>query len=366
MAKLKIPSGPRDLRPEWLTQALRSAGTLTDAEVTSFDTETIAEGVGLIGQLARLTLRYDRDAPGAPRSLIAKFPAEAEENRELGNYLRFYEREARFYDEIADEVELRTPHRYYGAMDVDAGEYVLLLEDLAPARVGDQLIGCSGQETELAVSELARFHAAWWDSPRLAAIDWMPWASDEVNKSSEQSYQDSWEPFLERFGDRLPPSLPETGERLATNVGNLLDLLAEPPCTIVHGDYRADNLFFAAPGAPDPLAVIDWQISSRGRGAYDLAYFMSQSVRREVRQAREMDIVKLYHQTLMENGAGGYDFDQCFHDYRLATLFCFVYPVVTGGTLDLSNERGVALATAMLDRSAAAIVDLNAGELMPK
>lgn len=366
MAKLKIPEGPEALTPEWLTQALRQTGTISSVAVKGFDAEMIGEGVGLMGQLARLKLHYEGSEPGAPRSLIAKFPAAIEENREVGNELRFYEREARFYEEIADEVELRTPRCYYGAMDIETDEYVLLLEDLAPARVADQLTGCSGQEAELAILELAKFHATWWESPRLAEIDWMPYTSDPVNKSAEESYQRSWGPFLERFGDKLPKPVLETAEGLGSNVGNLLDQLAEPPRTIIHGDYRADNLFFATPEGGAPLAVIDWQISSRGRGVYDIAYLMSQSVRLEERRAREMELLRSYHRTLTENGVRGYEFDQCLHDYRLATLFCLVYPVIIIGRLDVSNERGVALATAMLERSVAAIVDLNAGELLPK
>lgn len=366
MAKLKIPAGPQELTPEWVTQALRQTGTITNATVRSFDTEIIAEGVGLIGQLARLKLDYDGPEAGAPRSLVAKFPAAAEENREVANIFRFYERETRFYQEIADDVELRTPRCYYSAMDTEADEYVLLLEDLAPARVGDQVVGCSRQEAELAIRELAKFHATWWDSPRLAEIDWMPYANDPVNKSVEETYQDAWGPFVKRFGDRVPKSLLQTAERLGHRAGSMLDQLAEPPRTIIHGDYRTDNLFFATPEGGDPLAVIDWQISSRGRGAYDVAYLMSQSVQLEERRAREMEIVRAYHRILVENKVRGYDFDQLLHDYRLATLYCLVYPVIVGGTLDLSNERGLALATAMLDRSVAAIVDLDAGELLPK
>ena len=139
MTMLKIPAGPRELTAEWLTHALRQTGTITDAAVVSFDNNLIAEGVGLMGQLARLSLRYNVPEPGAPRSLIAKFPAASEENRKIGNIFRIYEREIRFYEEIAGDVDLRTPRRYFSAMDVEAGEYVLLLEDLAPARVGDQL-----------------------------------------------------------------------------------------------------------------------------------------------------------------------------------------------------------------------------------
>ena len=55
MAKLKIPAGPDDITTEWLTHALRRTGTLTNATVGSFDAETIAEGVGLLGQLARVS-----------------------------------------------------------------------------------------------------------------------------------------------------------------------------------------------------------------------------------------------------------------------------------------------------------------------
>ena len=366
MAKLNIPEGPEALTSEWLTQALRQTGSITSATVRSFDADVIGEGVGLMGQLAQLRLHYDGSEPGAPRSLIAKFPAAVDENRDVGNQLRFYEREARFYKDIADEVELRTPRCYYGAMDVERDEYVLLLEDLAPARVADQLTGCSGQEAELAVLELAKFHATWWESPRLAEIDWMPYAGDPVNKSSEEAYQEAWGPLLERFGDRLPKPVLEAADGLRWKAGSLLDQLAEPPRTIMHGDYRADNLFFATPEGGAPLAVIDWQISSRGRGVYDVAYLMSQSMQLGERRAGEMELLRSYHRTLTENGVRGYEFDQCLHDYRLATLFCLVYPVIAIGRLDPSNERGVALSTAMLERSVAAIVDLNAGELLPK
>ncbi len=79
-----------------------------------------------------------------------------------------------------------------------------------------------------------------------------------------------------------------------------------------------------------------------------------------------MRILESYHRILTENGVQGYDFDDCLHDYRLSTLFCLVYPVISGGTLDLSNERGLALVTAIIERNVAAILDLDAGDLLPK
>jgi hypothetical protein len=361
MAKVKLPAGPQELTAEWLTAALRETGTIRDAAVTDFDYEIIAEGVGLVGQLARVRLRYDEPEAGAPASLVGKFPATTQETRDLAKMLRFYEREVRFYEKVAAEVELRTPTRHYSRFDPETSDFVLLLEDMAPARCGDQVDGCPAQEAATLIPEIARFHATWWDHPRLPSMDWIPLGNGPENQSGEQAFQDSWEPFLKKFGDRLPARVLRAGERLATKMIAIENALTVQPMTIVHGDLRYDNLFFG----PTGLAVVDWQIVSRMRGTYDVAYFMSQSVNPAARRAREMNVLRSYHDTLLEHGVRDYSFEQCLADYRMTAMFCLAYPVVGGGTLDLANERGVALATALLDRCVATIMDLDCDEMIP-
>ena len=63
-----------------------------------------------------------------------------------------------------------------------------------------------------------------------------------------------------------PPSMP-----------GLLDDLATEPTTMVHGDSRADNLLFEPDGS---VAALDFQLIGTGRGTYDLAYFITQSLDR--------------------------------------------------------------------------------------
>ena len=367
MAGLEIPGGPGELTPDWLTRALCETGTIGDTAVTSFDMNpNIAAGTGFMGQLARVTLHYDSPEERAPRSLIAKFPTPVPENRQIADLFRFYEIETRFYEQIAGEVELRTPRCYYNARDAETSDFVLLLEDLAPARVGDQLAGCSVEQAELALRELAKFHATWWEHPRLAELDWLPFTNEPVRaRLAEAAYQQAWGPFVEQFGNQVPGSILALGERFGENVVNLISRLSEPPRTIMHGDYRLDNLFFATPEGGEPLAVIDWQIMSRGRGIFDVAYFMTGALPPVDRKAKELDLLKMYHRILRENGAQGYEFDQCLHDYRASTLFCWLYAVIVLGTLDVANERGLALFTTNLQQSVAAITDLNAGELLP-
>ncbi len=367
MADLSIPHGPHDLTPEWLTDALRSTGTIRKVSVKSFDLQPdIAAGTGFMGQLADVSLHYDTPEEGAPATLIAKFPTPVPENREVADTFRFYEIETRFYEEIAEEVELRTPRRYYSARDTKSTDFVLLLEDLSPARVGDQVTGCRIEQAQLAISELAKFHATWWESPRLAELDWMPVTNDPVRaQSAQDNYQQAWAPFVESFGDQVPAEILKLGEQFGTRVVDLMNQLAKPPRTIMHGDYRLDNLFFATPEGGDPLAVVDWQIANRGRGIFDVAYFMTGTLQPAERRARELDLVRMYHGILVERGVAGYDFDQCFHDYRASTLFCWLYVVIVLGTLDVATDRGLALFTTNMERGIAALQDLKAADLLP-
>ena len=91
-------------------------------------------------------------------------------------------------------------------------------------------------------------------------------------------------------------------------------------------------MFFASPQGGPEFAVIDWQIANRGGGVFDVAYFVSGTLTPEERRSREHEIVKLYHDTLVENGVKNYSFDQCWQDYRLSTLFLLPYSVIGAGS----------------------------------
>ena len=361
-----IPSGPEALTAAWMTASLRSGGVIKDATVTSIDVKTIGEGSGFIGQIARVGLTYDRAEPGAPASLVAKFPGASEGGRTIGNLFDFYNREIRFYEEIADAVELRTPRRYYSAANPAAQEYILLIEDLAPAQVGDHAVGCTLDQARISIESVAKFHATWWEHPQLDKIgEWMPMIDAPVQQFAAGAYQQAWEPFLQMFGAMLSPEVKSVCERIGQNVVKIQSSFAAPPLTISHGDYRTDNLFFASSEGGPAFAVADWQISTRGRGAFDVSYLLCGGLEPDLRRAHERDLVKLYHDTLVANGVAGYSFEQCWDDYRRGALFMFVYIVIAIGTLDAANERGMALWTAWLRRGAAAIEELNAAEQMP-
>jgi ecdysteroid kinase len=378
MAILEIPQSPDALSPEWLTAALQSSGATT-ARVASLDYEPIAAGVGFLGKLGRLRLRYAEDGQGGgkgdakgggkapPRTLIVKQPTPDANSRQLARMFRFYEREVSFYRDVGSGAGIRVPTVYFGAADPPSGDFVMLMEDLAPARVGDQLAGCNAEDARSAVGALARCHALWWENPRLKSFAWLPATNDPINQFAQVAYQQCWEPFVAFVGAQMTPALRRTGETLATNVIRMLDGFVERPNTLVHGDYRADNLFFGDAGqGAAALAAVDWQVTSRGAGAFDLAYFLSGNVSADVRKSIEMDLLRHYTDILRDNGVQGYGFDRCLEDYRFGVLFCLLYSVIVIGTLDPTNARGVAVFHANFERVAAAIADLDAGSMMPR
>ena len=162
---LDIPRSPDQLTPAWVTAALRSTGTINQAKVTAVRVESMEGVKGLASQMVRVKLRYDQSEANAPTSLLAKLPHTDPTMRQRLN--AWYEREGRFYATFAPAINLRTPTCYYNVMDVGRHDYILLLEDLAPAQTGDQIAGCSVAQAKMAMLGLADLHAPYWNSATL-------------------------------------------------------------------------------------------------------------------------------------------------------------------------------------------------------
>jgi len=318
---VKIPLHPDDLTPEWLTDALASTGALIQGRVTSCATELLVSDKGMTGPIARVRLSYDRDLLDAPRSLIAKFSALDPEDRALIHGMGFYEREIRFYEQLASQSQLRTPRCYFSALDPAEGLALLLLEDLAPARNGNWVAGCSVAEAERAVRALAALHAAWWQHPQLEELRWLALRSFVSVEQAPTIFEQAWEPFLANCGVHVAEEILQTGAWLKQYLGRLCAYLyQEPPCTLIHNDYQADNLFFAGAGPTQALIVIDWQLVTRGRAALDVASFVAGHLEPRDRRDHEGRLLHSYHTLLVDSGVRDYTFEQCWDDYRLALL----------------------------------------------
>jgi aminoglycoside/choline kinase family phosphotransferase len=365
-----VPATTEEATAEFLTHALRSSGVLdADSTVAEVEHDRIGEGVGLMCDLARLTIRYRGPAHGAPSSVILKVPSSAPENRNLGNHFRLYEREGRFYQHLADEVPVRTPHCLANCIDVDRGLYALVLEDFGARTMVSQVVGLDATRAAEAVRALGRLHARFWEAPELDDLVWMPRAIDPEVLGAGQSYREAWPVFHERFHDDLPDGSAE----LAELVGSTWETVAESvygdtPHTVCHGDFRADNIMFDDTTSGDGhVGVLDWQVSMRGPGIGDVGYLLAQSLTTDVRRAHQRELVEQWYDELSTQLGGApadFSFADAWDGYRRSTASMTALPVIGGAQTDLANERGLQLGREMAQRAFSAAIELDARSLL--
>jgi hypothetical protein len=352
-----IVTRAEDLTAEWLTAALRPS--IGDAAVTGFATEVV--GTGQMGDSVRLSLTYDRAVEGAPASVVAKLPASDPTSRATASSLRNYEIEVSFYRELAPVLPVRAPACHYAAHDPESHDFVLLLEDLAPARQGDQLAGCSFDHAALAVDELVRLHAPRWGDPSLAGLPWLDRSTPETAAFTAQLVANLFDGFRARYADRLDADVLAVAERLVAGLGDYLT--ADPgPQTVAHGDYRLDNLLFGTDEGGPPVAVVDWQTVTLGAGVSDLSYFIGAGLLTDDRRAHERDLVRRYHDGLRAAGVE-LSWDDLWAQYRRFT-FGGLLMAIAASMLVVQTDRGDDMFVTMAQRHGRHALDLDADQLL--
>ncbi len=353
MSGIELISHPDDATPEWMTRVLRAAGELDDGTVT--DVTAKAVGTGQVGDSIRFTLTYD-GAPG-PATVIGKFPAEDETSRASSVATRTYEIETRFYQHLRDRVSITTPKPYLALIDVPANEFVLLMNDLAPAEQGDQMRGCDVAAAELAMDEVAKLHAPVWDDATLADFDWLDRASDDGQAFYLQLLAMLYPGFLERYGDRVDADVITAGNALMDRLGDYISYRPEP-FTAAHGDYRVDNMLFATEAGGAPLTTVDWQTVTLAPGVTDVSYFLGTSLVADERGTAERSLVERYHEGLLAGGVKEYALETCWNDYRRFAFAGFLMAV--GASMIVGQtDRGDEMFMAMANRSGRMAIELD-------
>ena len=341
---------PRDLgdvTAEWLAHEL-------DVVIDAIEVGRIAQGEGFMGQLARV--RIESPSSDAPRSVIVKLPTADPGGRFIGEMMRVWGREHAFYRDVAPHMQIRVPDALVNIADPPC----LVLEDLAPAVVGDNVAGATLDQAERAIDLLARHHASWFEHPLLATFDWLPGLDDPSILTLAPTFEMGWPIFLERFDGELPARCLRWCERFVENIPDWIAGHFDDRVTLTHGDFRLDNLFFLDDGS---VAVIDWQMSMRAPGQGDFVYFCANNLATETRRTHERDLLERYVAGLH---AGGVPTDvisveSVWQGYLEGLVF---YAVSFGAsllTIDPANERGAALFDVLVRRTFAAVDDLDAG-----
>lgn len=310
----------RAAEADYLTEVLRRCGALADDRVSEVAVESSRNT--LLSRIIRLRLSYDGAAGDAPRSIILKtgLPERADTNSGR--------QEVAFYTQIATSMtKPAVPRCFDTAWDADTNAWHLLLEDLTDSHftLGNWPMPPTLAHSEQIIAARARFHAAWWNDPRLGVSigAWLPADDRQLQVFAERVAQ-----FAERLGDRLSPERRDFYQRLI-DAGPRLNVRrhSHRDMTIIQGDAHVWNVFLPQASGSEDVRIFDWPAWRVDVATDDLAYMMALHWFPDHRRRFERHLLDRYHAALVAHGITGYDRRALDDDYRLSVLWQIATPV---------------------------------------
>ena len=309
--RMPFPRDPEDLRKRqsWCTDALRAGGAIPEgAEVTGFEVQDFKTGEAFRSRVARVRVSVTEGGQEGHVEVLAKFAPSAESIRDHAVFILQdnHSKEAGVYARLSSDPAVSAPRAYAAESHKKTGNLCVLMELMDGAREIPESLGCPPELLDMVTDAFARQHAAFWGGadPRADFLSVVP---DVV---------------IDYFATLF------TGEDRDL-FGALLRVVwrhdARPPVTVLHGDARVGNMFFPGPDGRGRFVLIDWQAARKGKGVFDLAYFLVLSVEPDVRRAHADRLLDLYHARLGEHGVEGYSKEDLLEDYRYACLLVLAF-----------------------------------------
>jgi len=352
---MTIPGSMADVSPQWVEECVGSG------KLKNINLVPMGEGVGMMSSMSIIELEWE-DSKDMPSSLVLKLAAENDTNRTVSQQFNLYLKEVSYYKDLAPRTTARSPRIYASEID-EEHNFFLLMEDVSGYRMGSQVDGATGKECELCVDFLVNLHASFWN--QLNDVEWLPNMSGSDNATNMAlGCEAGWAQLQAFFGEFVPDNIEAQRERYLAAIPTLQAKLDQHPKTLIHGDFRMDNMLFGQATEHDALLVVDFQGPLKGNGIHDVAYLLSHSAKTEVRRKHERGLIERYANGLINAGIKDYSVEKAWNDYRIGVLYSWTVAVVIAGTMDPANDRGFAWMSKMVERNGLAINDLNCLDLL--
>ncbi|WP_309399935.1 phosphotransferase [Cerasicoccus maritimus] len=356
--KYPVPNSIAEVTPDWVTHILCEGNAIANSTVTNVDARILGQDIGFLSVVARLGLTYDNAEPGAPSAVVIKIETQHEQLREIGKETQAFEREIRFYRDVAPQIDARLPKIYYTVDQPPS--MVIVMEDLSNCRPGDQVEGMDLDLVLATAAIIGRVQAKYWDNDALSQLDWMP----ETNHI-ELDFDANWDSCEKHFGHLIPEEGKALGRRMKEHIPWMFNEIAHRPKTIVHNDLREDNLLFDESGAQTEVIILDWQLATRSMGVFDIARLMAASALPDRRRGHEIEILRAWYGALVAEGVTDYYWEEALFDLRLALLEFICFPVKFHAAFIGNTGRSADLTKVIFSRGFASAIDLQAGVAMP-
>jgi hypothetical protein len=342
---------PDDLTADWLTTAI-GAG-----EVSDFTFDRI--GTGQMSECYRVALTY-ADGQTGPVSVVLKVAAADPSSRQTGLAMGLYEREVRFYTDIAPGLHGPVAPCHHAAYDPATGIFDLLLGDAAPAVVGDEITGATIEQATMALTQLGRVHGPLLGDAALSGAEWI----NRESPLNQGLLAALYAGFIDRYRDEIAPEHRVVCDRLVSTFDAYLaaEATSGSPQGLIHGDYRLDNLLFGEEGAARPLTVVDWQTVTWGPALTDVAYFLGCALPVQHRRDHADALLRAYHDALGADAT--LTMDDVREGVRRQSFFGVVMAIVSPMLVE-RTERGDRMFMTMIERHCTHVLDMDAMSVLP-
>jgi aminoglycoside/choline kinase family phosphotransferase len=340
------------LDPDWVAAQLTVDGSSPD-QVT-FDGFI---GTGQMSRNARFSVTWPKESAAGPTSVVTKVPSGEASTRAVSLQHGIYEKECEFYRTVSALVDVAVPDALAVFFDGDAGDFAIVLEDLAGSAQGDQFAEPSLEQLHLAVDQAVALQAPIWGATAGSSFDLYRRDPAERATTSAQMVPFFLNTVMDRLGPGLDDDVVEFLHRYSATAQLWAGAVTDPAReTLVHGDFRPDNFMFGVEPSAPPLKVVDWQTLGLGLGVTDIAYLLGGALQPQSRHRLEGELLDRYVTGVTARGVD-YSIEQCWDDYAFGALHG-VGIALTATTMADVTERGDALFTLMLNRHGRHCLDL--------
>lgn len=325
-----VPASASALTTEWLTAALCRhvpGAAVVEFEVLAGSAGTstrnaLLVGYNCAGQRAGLPTRlFVKTAAGCRQRLMLVLSGVAES-------------ETTFFRHIRPKLErLRAPRACHVAFDPRAFRSIVVMDDLTqqgwsfPDPMREVL---TRTDVEDMVDQMAYYHAAFWNDPRLTQeLSRLPTSELFQQRLNKIGFEHGTRIGIEGGRSVIPPALYRRKREIFPLAMRSLHFNSTSTLTVLHQDVHQGN-WLRDPGGR--MGLYDWQAVAKGEWALDYTYALAVNLRVEDRRAWEHDLLERYLWRLGEEGAADRPtFDQAWLRYRQQSLHVLIWALATVG-----------------------------------
>ena len=314
-SEIAIPKTAQDFTAQWLNAVL--APHLNGAQVLGVKASPFAEP-GQTADVVEIWLDYDSAGCVLPDRMIAKLAAKDEATRELCKIYGHYETEVSFYQNFAGD-DLPIARCFHAQFDAQSQNMIILMEHLSPSY--SPAYGISIEQVGMALNEVARMHARWWNDdfvkrdPTVVQLDDMErWRNVA---SGVAAASDTVRSFV---GSQCEVSI-EVTKLFDLRLEEIIRFWLARPFTLAHADFHGKQMFFPNDEGEGKFALIDFQYPLAGPGVFDVSRLLNLGLATDQRTASQTQLIDGYLDALAANGVENYGPGDFLIDHKLGTMF---------------------------------------------